>query len=244
MPMVKMKFEGEPVREFWIGRGGFLSIGREKSNDVVIDNLGVSRFHAKIDSVDDRFLLTDLDSKNGTYVNEAPVTSHWLSHGEVITIGKYTLAFTCDDAPVRPGADDESPLEQTMMLSSEKRQELVARSAPKISGVEVEKEEVGVLSFLAGGSGEMTLQKKLTKIGKDALSDIVVSGLLVGRTAAAVSNRPTGYYLSYVGGLAKPKVNGETVRESVKLKEFDVIEVGSAKMQFLHKFVSKEQAGA
>jgi pSer/pThr/pTyr-binding forkhead associated (FHA) protein len=239
MPMVKMQFEGEPVREFWIGRGGFLSIGREKSNDVVIDNLGVSRFHAKIDSVDDRFLLTDLDSKNGTCVNDAPVTSHWLSHGEVITIGKYTLIFICDEARDRPEGDD-SPLAQTMMLSHERHQELLARSSQKGTTGEIEKEEVGVVSFLAGGSGEVTLPRKLTKIGKDPLSDIIVSGLLVGRTSATISNRPTGYYLSYVSGLTKPKVNGETVKESVKLKEFDVIEIGSAKMQFVHKFVSKK----
>lgn len=239
MPMVKMQFEGEPVREFWIGRGGFLSIGRERSNDVVIENLGVSRFHAKIDSVDDRFLLTDLDSKNGTLVNDAPVTSHWLSDGEVITIGKYTLTFICDEARERPTGDD-SPLAQTMMLSHARHQELLARSGQKGAPVEVEKEEVGVLSFLTGGSGEMTLPKKLTKIGKDPLSDIIVSGLLVGKTAATISNRPTGYYLSYVGGLAKPKVNGETVKESAKLKEFDVIEIGSTKMQFVHKFVNKK----
>jgi hypothetical protein len=79
------------------------------------------------------------------------------------------------------------------------------------------------------------LTKKLTKIGKNASSDIVVSGLTVGQTAATISKRPDGYYLSYVGGMSKPKVNGETVRESAPLKQFDVIEIGSAKMQLINK---------
>ncbi|QTA78003.1 FHA domain-containing protein [Desulfonema limicola] len=81
----------------------------------------------------------------------------------------------------------------------------------------------------------MELIKKLTKIGKNASSDIIVSGLTIGQTAATISKRPNGYHLSYVGGLAKPKINGKTVKESVLLNQFDTIEIGSVKMQFIHK---------
>ena len=84
-------------------------------------------------------------------------------------------------------------------------------------------------------AGEVTLTKKLTKIGKDAASDIVVSGIGVGQTAATISIRPNGFYLSYVGGFFKAKVNSETVKDSILLKEFDVIELGSTKLQFFTK---------
>jgi hypothetical protein len=94
---------------------------------------------------------------------------------------------------------------------------------------------IGVLSFLAGGEGEVTLTKKLIKIGKDSSCDIVVGGLMMGATAATISRRPKGYYLSYVGGMTKPKVNGQVVKDSVILKEFDNIDIGSARMQFIHK---------
>ena len=46
---------------------------------------------------------------------------------------------------------------------------------------------MGVLSFLSGAEGEVELIKKLTKIGKNASSDIVVSGLTIGQTAATIS---------------------------------------------------------
>ena len=62
-----------------------------------------------------------------------------------------------------------------------------------------------------------------------------VSGLMVGGTAATISKRPNGYSLSYVEGMAKPKVNGKAVKESVMLKEFDEIEIGSVKLQFFVK---------
>ncbi|MCP4372016.1 MAG: FHA domain-containing protein, partial [Deltaproteobacteria bacterium] len=47
--------------------------------------------------------------------------------------------------------------------------------------------------------------------------------------------RPNGFYLSFVGGMSKIKVNNKTIKESVALKEFDIIELGSAKMQFFTK---------
>jgi hypothetical protein len=71
------------------------------------------------------------------------------------------------------------------------------------------------------------------KIGKSSTSDIVVGGMMMGKTAATISKRPQGYSISYVGGMAKPKVNGEVVKESVNLKEFDVIEIGGVKLQFV-----------
>ena len=60
---------------------------------VVIDDPAVSGHHAKIDSLEDRFVLIDLQSKNGSFVNEELVTSHWLRHGDVISIGEHCLVF-------------------------------------------------------------------------------------------------------------------------------------------------------
>ena len=97
----------------------------------------------------------------------------------------------------------------------------------------LDKDQPAVLSYLAGGEGEFELSKKLVKIGKDSSCDIVVGGLMVGHTAATISRRPNGYFLSYVSGMAKPKVNGETVKESVQLNEFDTIEISGVKFQFV-----------
>ena len=58
---------------------------------------------------------------------------------------------------------------------------------------------------------------------------------MVGKTAATISIRPQGYFLSYVEGMAKPKVNDKAVKDSIKLEEFDTIELGSVKVQFLYK---------
>jgi pSer/pThr/pTyr-binding forkhead associated (FHA) protein len=238
MPILTLKFKDRKVNEYRIRRGEKLTIGRRASNDVVIENLAVSGVHAKIDSMDDGFILTDLQSKNGTFVNEKLITSHWLKDNEVITIGKHTLVFSYEEDE-QPPAKDGPGMDQTMVMDTSKYRKMMAKSSPSPSAQPPPGEAIpggtGVLSFLAGGAGEVELTKKLTKIGKNSSSDVVVKGMMVGQTAASISKRPNGYYIGYVGGMAKTKVNGDTVKESVLLKEFDVIEIGSAKLQFIYK---------
>lgn len=235
MPTLTLKFkqDGAKIKEYQIEPGKSISIGRLESNDIVIENLAVSGHHAKIDSVGEGYLLTDLKSKNGTFVNEQLVVSHWLQHGDVITIGKHILVFTYAPGEVQPEAQAPS-MNQTMVMDTGKYRAMLEKNVSNIA-TQGQKEPIGILSFLAGGEGEIELTKKLTKIGKSPTSDIVVGGLMTGQTAATISRRPNGYYLSYVGGMTKPKVNGEVVKESVPLKQFDIIEIGSLKMQFVHK---------
>lgn len=235
MPVLTLKFKSDESKlgEYPLEKGKSLTIGRREDNDIVVDNLAVSGHHAKVDSVGERYLLVDLESKNGTFVNEEPVSRHWLQHGDVIIIGKHYLVFTYLPDETVP-EEEKSAINETMVMDTQKYREMMAKSNARKEAKAAE-EPLGVLSFLSGGEGEVELHKKLTKIGKNASSDIVVSGLTIGQTAATISKRPTGYYLSYVGGMAKPKVNGQAVKESVQLKQFDTIEIGSLKMQFIHK---------
>lgn len=235
MPILTLKFKNNVIADYRLEKGKSMTIGRRGSNDVVIENLAVSGHHAKIDSVGDGFVLTDLQSKNGCFVNEQLVTSHWLKHGDVINIGKHTLVFTFQQGEARP-KEAEGKMDKTMVMDTTKYRDMMSKSAPEMVPPQAKEEGPrGVLAYLSGGDGELELQKKLTKIGKDSSSDIVVHGLGIGQTAGTISRRPNGYYLSYVGGMSKLRVNGEVVKESVKLKEFDVIELGSAKMQFFTK---------
>ncbi len=230
MPILTLKFKDNVLGEYRLEKGKSLTIGRKEGNDVAIENLAVSGHHAKIDAVGDGYLLTDLKSKNGSFVNRQLVSSHWLQHGDVIIIGKHTLIFTLADDEPRPGPDSGGSMDQTMVMDTDKYREMLAKSGAESAG-----DKKGVLSCLSGREGEIELTKKLIKIGKNQSCDIVVGGFMMGQTAATISKRPSGYSLAYVEGRTKPKVNGETVRDSVMLKEFDNIEIGSLKMQFFLK---------
>jgi hypothetical protein len=70
-----------------------VTIGRLPGCDVVVDDAGVSRQHARIRRTDGGFVLTDLGSTNGTMVNGEPIQEHVLEHGDRITIGETELEF-------------------------------------------------------------------------------------------------------------------------------------------------------
>lgn len=234
MPKLTLKFKDTKIDDFLLEEGRNLTIGRRESNDIVIENLAVSGMHAKIDSIDKGFLLTDLKSKNGTFVNGQLVATHWLGHGDTVSIGKHTLVFTYAEGEERD-LSNAGGMDRTMVMDTDKYRDMLSKSSGNVAATIRKKESAGVLSYLSGGEGELVIKKKLIKLGKDATSDIVIKGLMVGKTAATVSKRPKGYYLSYVGGMAKPKVNDVTVKESVLLNEFDIIELAGVKMQFIYK---------
>ncbi len=234
MPTLILKFKEESKGEFSLDRGTSLTMGRKSSNNIVIDNMAVSGTHAKVDVLEEGFLLTDLKSKNGTFVDGKPISSHWLQKGDVITIGKHQIVFEAAPGEDIPTPQDDTS-DKTMVLDTNAYRDMVDEAPQGSAPQPVKKESLGLLSFLKGGDGEVELVKKLTKIGKDSSNEIVVSGLLVGKLAATISRRPNGYYLNYVEGMSKPKVNGKAVKASVILKEFDKIEIGSATLEFIMK---------
>ncbi|RIK97376.1 MAG: hypothetical protein DCC71_21740 [Proteobacteria bacterium] len=84
-----------------------LRIGRMPENDVVLDNLGVSRFHARLHREDDRVVLEDAGSGNGCLVNGERVEGRRpVQPGDRISIGKHELvvrrAIEGDPADRRP----------------------------------------------------------------------------------------------------------------------------------------------
>jgi pSer/pThr/pTyr-binding forkhead associated (FHA) protein len=232
MPLVTLKFKESIIARYPLERGRSLTIGRRKDNDIVIDNLAVSAHHAKIDSVGDAFVLVDLQSKNGSFVNEQIISSHWLKPGDAISIGKHLLLFGSEDDPNAAEAPARE-IDRTMVMDTSTYRSMVSKSAPVVPQPLLRRSDAaGSFAYLSGGRGTLALTGSLIKIGKDPASEIVVKGFGVGWTAATVSRRPDGYYLSRVGGLVKPRVNGRKVKTSQRLQDLDVIDIGSVKLQF------------
>ena len=254
--MPTLEFKNKSLGEHLFKKGASVTIGRRKDNDVVIDDPAVSGHHARIDSVGNRLVLIDLKSKNGSFVNEQLVSSHWLQHGDVVTIGGHALVLHYPEGESRHAADPDQ-FSETLEMNSTQHRRMLTRSNPnksislvkfwdrspnrgKVKRLEPEAAEsgkkvqkaAGVLTYLAGGSGQVTLQKKITTIGKDPSSDIVVKGMLVDPTTAIIRKEPAGNYLNYISGLNKPKVNDQAVKESIRLKDLDIIEIGSVKLQY------------
>ncbi len=80
--------------------GPEMIIGRDPTVDLYIDNLAVSRKHARITWQRGGFVLEDLGSANGTFIDGEPVTSVVLSAGQEVEIGKFRLSIY--EYPIEP----------------------------------------------------------------------------------------------------------------------------------------------
>jgi hypothetical protein len=70
-----------------------LTIGRSPHSDIFLDDVTVSRHHARVMRDEGGFLVEDLNSLNGTYVNRKRIERHRLVEGDELQIGKFKLAF-------------------------------------------------------------------------------------------------------------------------------------------------------
>lgn len=101
-----------------------VTVGRGADADIVIDNAGVSRCHATIERRHEAFVLRDLGSANGTFVNESRVEDErTIEDGDVVRIGKFSLEVNLVEeargdvaAPAPPPAQPGLP-DGTIMLS-------------------------------------------------------------------------------------------------------------------------------
>jgi len=70
-----------------------VTIGREEGNSLQLNDERVSRFHVKIQEDQDKIVITDLESTNGTKVNGEDIQLRILRFGDVISIGRSVLLF-------------------------------------------------------------------------------------------------------------------------------------------------------
>ncbi|MBM3713513.1 MAG: FHA domain-containing protein, partial [Actinobacteria bacterium] len=70
-----------------------LSIGRRSDSDILLDDITVSRNHAVIEKINNEYVIKDLESLNGTYLNGKIISKSRLNNGDRIQIGKYIFLF-------------------------------------------------------------------------------------------------------------------------------------------------------
>ncbi|MFC1579636.1 FHA domain-containing protein [Thermodesulfobacteriota bacterium] len=245
MARLVLKLKDQIIREYPM-TGNRITIGRKKDNTIAINSLAISRNHAKIDKNGTDFVITDLKSTNGIFVNSEKVTAKKLVDGDNIIIGKHLLTFHTPrkevveeveaEKPVEPVYITESDKSETLMLDMDvEREQLVGYGRVAPVGVPVAEvtDQLGMLSVIDGpGFGDIALTGKRTRIGRADGSEIKISGLFIGETAAVIARGPIGYSITFGGGMRKLRVNGRVVKETATLNELDVIRIGSYKFQF------------
>ena len=110
--------EGLPKETYQMTKD-VINIGRSEENDIIIDHNSVSRFQAKIVTHGEDHFLLDLDSANGTKVNDHQISKHKLQHWDEIHFGSVLARFA-----------DKSKNETTAVKSSSRKKHSPQRSTP------------------------------------------------------------------------------------------------------------------
>jgi len=237
MPKLLLKFNAAVIKEIPIDKSA-ITVGRKPDNDIVIDNPAISGHHCKVVLKGDTHYVEDLESTNGTFVNEKRIMKAGLHHNDVIGLARHALVFIEDApppeaAPAAASADGD----ETMVLSAEKKAEMAAAAAKNSEG---EAAKQGFLRVLKGAVGETEYELKglSTYIGKSDRVQVQIKGSgLFGsapEVAASIHRKPDGFVLSAVK-TGYPVVNGASVSGQVPIKDGDIIECGGTTLQFFFK---------
>jgi pSer/pThr/pTyr-binding forkhead associated (FHA) protein len=207
---VQVIFKGQVLQSVPLDRP-MLTIGRLKENDVVIDNLSVSRLHARIVLEGERVFLEDQGSGNGCLVNGRRVDRAPIAPGDEILIGKHELVLVepgdgpeaGDAAPSPSGGAEHSPWDgaHTYFLpqaeAPPKEEEPVERHAGLILQCRGELERV------------VSVERTPFVIGRAPECDLVLTESGVSRQHARIVLEGDDFVLEDLGGVNGTLVGGE-----------------------------------
>lgn len=223
---------------------GNITIGREKG-DIVLKNPAISAKHARLKIEQGVYVLEDLNSTNGTFVNQGRISTQQLHHGDTINIGKFELEFidqkeaaSISDSFISDEGGMTVMIDTSKILQAEKPAEKPQEPQKRVSAKSAKKLGARLVRMpkSPADSGRMMvhkLKKETTLMGSGDNVDIRIKGFTVANVAVTVRRAKDGYYASFMGGLSKLRVNGNKVDGEVKLKSKDRVEIGSYMFEFL-----------
>ncbi len=260
MSKLILKYEAAVLKEVEVGANP-IGIGRAPDNALHVDNLAVSSHHARIFNDGGKLVVEDMNSLNGTFVNSQRITRATLKPGDIVTVGKHSIevrgeaeAIAGAPVPAAPAKPAPPKLQETMVLDTKKRRELLAQAmaaggppADAQGSTQTQtqapptppRQRIAWLLVLEGKTDqrEYPLSNKLTVIGKSGMATVRMKGWFAPQVAAQVTKRDDGYYIGT--GDKVPKVNGQPITAPTKLNEGDSIELehlmGRVKLSFAYR---------
>ena len=187
---------------------GVVHIGRDDTNELVVDSLAVAPAHAVVVIKDGECIIKQLNEKFPLLVNNQPVKQWSLQNNDVINVGKHYIVYNTTE--FFHGVDSSQAEDPDIQVLNEKLEN-------------ASKQQEGKLQIMDGPhiGRILTLKKAMTRLGHEG------SGVIV------ISRRKDGYYLSALQGHDGLVLNKEPLGDrTVLLQNNDVIVVEKTPMQF------------
>jgi pSer/pThr/pTyr-binding forkhead associated (FHA) protein len=236
-----------------------LRVGRTPDNDIVIDNLAVSRLHATIEEEKGEYFIQDCDSLNGIEVNGERVKRKALADGDEISIAKHTILFRVPSGHAVVEAEEtQAGFDKTMIFSrsavtpsplsaaparTDKPAPTRAEKTPAPAGTGRPKVDINATVAVAAARrprlvardafGERVIEVGETglSIGSDENADIRIEGMFVAGKHARIVVDDGRIVLQKLAGLRPVRVGGKTVHE-IELRDNDEIQIGNESFVF------------
>lgn len=184
------------------------SIGKSKSNDIVLPQEDISRFHAVIAKKQKEWIITDTFSKTGVLVNDERVEGQAvIEDGDIITIGTIPLKFLCAEA-----------------LSDELKTQIRNEAAQMNN--QVHRNIAYAVLVDAKTRRPIYLRKKDVLIGRGDESDIQINLDTVSGRHARIHLTSRGWALSDLNSHNGTKLNGRYITEPQLIFDMDMITFG------------------
>lgn len=216
--------------------GAIATIGRRADNAIVVEDTAVSGHHACVVRDGDHHVVKDLESTNGTFVNDRRVTTKRLQEGDVIGVGRHRLVFHEIQGETAT-ATDAAPLMsnpgETVFLDANKHQALLAMLQQSDTRVVAAAPlPNGVLRVLtgAGAPTEYRLEAETSLIGRSDTALVRLRGWFKPKVAVAIARNGDSYVATLMGG--KTLINSQPLDGRRRLQDGDVLDVGGVRVEF------------
>ncbi len=192
---------------------GVVHIGRDDTNELVVDSLAVAPAHAVVVIKDGACIVKQLNEKFPLVVNNQ-ATKEWnLQNNDVINVGKHSIVYSTTESFLQPNEAAvlrATPKDPDLELLNEKLEGLAKQQEAKLQVMDGP--HIGRI---------LTLKKAMTRLGHDNAGVVVIS------------RRKDGYYVSALQGGEGLQLNREPLLDrTVLLKNNDVIMIDKTPMQF------------
>jgi len=226
MAKMILKFNDVVIDQIVLKQGD-MNIGRRPGSEILLDNMAVSGSHASIFTIGEDSFVQDLNSTNGTFVNNKRISKHHLDDGDIITIGDHSLTYRNEKA-----AKSSPDFAKTVIINPQKQDEMRVQAGNAATATTKEPAPApdarkGSLFILSGANNgkRIDLTSSVTNLGR------------AGKRAGIISRSGNGRYILLPGdNNVAPRLNGEKVSaKGEELKNGDVIEAADSRMQFYLK---------
>jgi len=202
---------------------GSVTCGRDAGNQIVLDDVSVSRIHARLDCTDEGVEVSDLGSRNGTFVNGSRIAKALLRPGDELVIGKTTWLFETAGSPPPPTG-------MLPTLSGAEDMATALREAP-LATIVADLSQPSLVLFNQGDTRKILLSGEAVLIGREGNVDVMLDDPGVSRHHARVEAVKDGFELVDLGSRNGTFVAGRRVERRL-LRDGDTIVVGSSRFAF------------